>query len=415
MTAGAPACFAALLAPLNAYLLGLLGAAAWRRRRPAPIHDAADRLRFAVVIPAHNEEASVGEALASLDGVDYPRSRIEPIVIADGCSDRTAEVAARAGATVWARQGGGGKGAALAWAFARLAVDRPRADAVVVVDADCTVAPNLLSAIEARLCDGASAVQGVYEVANPSASSTAGLRYASFALINLVRPLGKAALGLSAGLFGTGMAFRRELLESQPWTARSLVEDQEYHLSLVAAGERVCFAPETWVRSAMPTSLRNSRSQQVRWDAARPRLARRWTPRLIAAGLRSRDPVRIHAALELLVPPQSMLLAANVAGAAMALRCSRATRSAGLANLAGQAAFVVGGLALARAPNSVWRALAFAPALAMWKLALLARLWSRPEPVGWVRTTREPGPVQPLTAASRPVERPLTRRRRRRS
>ena len=119
MTAGAPACFAALLAPLNAYLLGLLGAAAWRRRRPAPIHDAADRLRFAVVIPAHNEEASVGEALASLDGVDYPRSRIEPIVIADGCSDRTAQVAARAGATVWARQGGGGKGAALAWAFAR--------------------------------------------------------------------------------------------------------------------------------------------------------------------------------------------------------------------------------------------------------------------------------------------------------
>jgi hypothetical protein len=277
----------------------------------------------------------------------------------------------------------------LAWGLARLVAERPRVEAALVIDADCSVAPNLLLAMEARLRAGASAVQAVYEVSNPRASAAAALRYASFALINRVRPLGKAALGLSAGLLGTGMAFRRELLVAQPWTARSLVEDQEYHLQLVAAGVRVAFASETWVRSPMPTSLRRSESQQLRWDAGRGALVRRWSPRLLAAGLRLRDPARVHAALEPLVPPQSVLFAANAAGALLALRGAHATRCAGLANLAGQAGFVAGGLALARAPREAWRALAFAPVLAAWKLVLLGRLWLGGGPSDWVRTTRE--------------------------
>jgi hypothetical protein len=380
---------AAALAPVNGYLLGLLGAAAWGRRRSAPTLDVPGQLRFAVIVPAHDEEALVGETLASINGVDYPRACVELIVIADNCSDRTAEVAAHAGATVWARRGAGGKGAALAWAFKRLGTELPHAEAVVVVDADCTVAPSLLSAIEARLGAGAPAVQVPYEVANPSASSTAALRYASFALVNLVRPLGKATLGLSAGLLGTGMAFSRELLASRPWTARSLVEDQEYHLHLVAAGERVAFAPDTWVRSAMPTSLRRSKTQQLRWEAGRGRLIRNWSARLLVAGLRRRDPARLHAGLEALVPPQSLLLAANVATAAMALSDTRATRMLGVANLAAQAGFVTGGLALAHAPAAVWRALALAPGLALWKLALLAQLSLGGQPTAWVRTARE--------------------------
>jgi 1,2-diacylglycerol 3-beta-glucosyltransferase len=412
-----PALAAAALAPLNAYLLAMLGAAAWGRRRRAPAWTTTGGLRLAVVVPARDEEAGVGETLASLYKLEYPPERVEMIVIADNCSDRTAEVAASAGATVWVRQGAahGGKGGALAWGLERLANERPEVDAVVLVDADCTVAPNLLSAVEARLCAGASAVQAVYEVSNPDDSFAAGLRYASFSLINNVRPLGKATLGLSSGLFGTGMAFSRALLARRPWTARSLLEDQEYHLELVAAGERVAFASETWVRSAMPTSLRRSSGQQLRWDAGRGRLIRRWTPRLLALGLRRRDPARMHAAFEPLVPPQSLLLAANLAGAAMALRASRRIRGVAFANLAGQAGFVAGGLALTRAPAGVWRALAFAPAQALWKLGVLGRLWLGRGPTSWVRTSRETALDQPLATGSGRVGRPDTRRTRRRS
>jgi cellulose synthase/poly-beta-1,6-N-acetylglucosamine synthase-like glycosyltransferase len=404
------------LAPFNAYLVALLGAAAWGRRGAEAAGDSTGGLRFAVIVPARDEEDSVEHTLASLARLEYPRERVERIVIADNCSDRTAAVAGSAGATVWVREGGeaGGKGAALAWGLERLAAERPEVDAVVVVDADCTVAANLLSAVEARLGAGASAVQVAYEVANAEASFASGLRYASFALINFVRPLGKTALGLSSGLFGTGMAFSSALLSRRPWTARSLLEDQEYHLQLVAAGERVQFAGEAWVRSAMPTSLRSSSSQQLRWDAGRAQLIRTWTPHLLARGLRSRDAVRVHAALEPLVPPQSLLLAANILSAGLALRGSRRARRVAFVNLAGQIGFVAGGLALARAPAAVWRALAFAPALALWKLALLGRLWVGRGPTSWVRTERYPGQRLACTpgppAARRAIRRSWSRR-----
>jgi hypothetical protein len=403
-----PALGVAVLAPLNAYLLGLLGAAALGSRQDRDVRRGPGVLRFAVVVPARDEEASIGRLIASVDALRYPAGRFECIVIADNCSDRTAEVARRAGATAWVRRGDGegGKGAALAWGLERLAAERPHVDAVLLVDADCTVAPNLLSAVEARLADGAAAVQTVNEVANPAASSAAGLRYASLALINVVRPLGKASLGLSCGLFGSGMGFRRELLERRPWTARSLLEDQEYHLGLVAAGERVAFAADTWVRSPVPPTLRGSASQQLRWDAGRARLIRTWTPRLLAAGLRRRDPAQVHAGLEPLVPPQSLLLAANAAGALAALRASPGIRRLAFANLAGQAVFVAGGLALARAPLPVWRALAFAPGLAVWKVGLLVRLWLGRGPTGWVRTERAHEPDR----AGRPVARAAMRR-----
>ena len=161
------------------------------------------------------------------------------------------------------------------------------------------------------------------------------------------------------------------------------------------------FAPEAWVRSAMPTSLRSSRSQQLRWDGGRARLSGRWTPRLLAEGARRRDRARLHAALEPLVPPQSLLLAGNAAGVLAALRSPRALRYLAVANLVAQMGFVVGGLRLAGAPSTVWRALALAPGLAVWKLGLLARLSIGRGPTGWVRTEREHAPDEPVAGSRR--------------
>lgn len=353
----------------NAYLLTLLAAAWGARRAPQPVRPG--RLRFAVLVPARNEEAVIAGCLASLRELDHPNA--ETIVIADRCSDATAAEAARAGATVWVRDGGeDGKGAALAWALDRL----EGADAVAVVDADCTASANLLTVFEAHLTAGASAVQAAYGIANPEASWAAALRFASLELMNVVRPLGASALGASAGLYGTGMAFSTELLARLPWSARSLVEDREQHLALVAAGERVAFAPEASVRAPAPVTLGAARSQQLRWEAGRAALVRTWLPRLLR-----RDAVRLHAAVDLLVPPQSVLLAGAVAFAV-----PRSTRPAALANLAAQVAFIVGGLHLVRAPAVVWRALALSPALAVFKLWLLAQ----PRPQAWDQSRSRP-------------------------
>jgi hypothetical protein len=170
------------------------------------------------------------------------------------------------------------------------------------------------------------------------------------------------------------MAFTTDILRRCPWTAQSLVEDREQHLRLLAAGVRVAFAHEAAVRQPAIPTLAGARRQQLRWDAGRLALARRWGPRLVTAGFRRHDAAQLHAAFELLVPPQSLLLAAGAAGLV-----PRETRRRALAALAGQTAFVLGGLALVRAPAPVWRALALAPALAADKLVLLAR----PTPRRW--------------------------------
>lgn len=386
----------------TAYLLALLAAAVVRPQPPPA--GAQRRLRFLVLIPAHDEATIIEETLASLERVDYPLDRLEVVVVADNCRDRTAEVARAAGATVLERfePDRRGKGFALAWALGRLGAEPRQCDAVVFLDADCTPSPNLLMAIAARMEAGAQAVQAGYVVANPGDSWTSALRFAAFSLMNVVRPSGKAALGLSCGILGTGFGLRSELLQRHPWESFSLSEDVEYHLRLVEAEERVWFASEASVRSAMPTSLRESREQNLRWEGGKWQLICGWTPRLLRAGLLRRDPTLVVAGLELLVPPQSLLLAGNGAlvGWAATTRSSLALRLA-LLNLLGQCGYVLGGMVLVRAPRSVYRALLLAPVLVFWKLVLYARVALGRGPKDWVSTrSQEDSPGRDSMVAS---------------
>lgn len=374
----------------TAYLLTLLAAAATTRRTGS--HKAGGKsLRFVIIMPAHNEESVIAESLAALQRLDYPPEGFEVVVVADNCEDQTATLASAAGAVVYERNDPArpGKGEALVWALERLEADGRRPDAIAFVDADCVVSANFLDAVDARLASGARAVQVAYEAANPGASWTAALRYAGFGLINVVRPLGKSKLGLSCGLFGSGMAFSRPLLEEHPWRATSLTEDVEYHLRLVLAGECVAFAPEASVVSPMPTSQAESHEQRMRWEAGKWHLVRTWTPPLVREGLRRRRVDPLHAALELLVPGQSLLLAAvSGSGIAAAALGSRRALKLAAGNFAAQAAYIVLGLRKIGAPASVYRALAWAPVAMANTLGVQGRILAGRGPRSWVRTAR---------------------------
>jgi cellulose synthase/poly-beta-1,6-N-acetylglucosamine synthase-like glycosyltransferase len=227
-------------------------------------------------------------------------------------------------------------------------------------------------------------------VSNPGDSWSSALRYAAFALMNHVRPLGQDTLRLSCGLRGTGMAIRREVLERQPWQAFSVAEDCEYHARLVLTGGRTAFAHEASVRSEMPASLRQARAQHERYEAGKWELIRRWAPRLLASGLRRLDPIRLHTGFEALVPPQALLFAANVllGIAALATWHPLVLAVAGF-NVASQGVYVAGGLALAGAPGAVWRALLLAPVLVVWKVWLYAGILAGRGSRAWVRGPRQ--------------------------
>ncbi len=348
--------------------------------------------RLAVLVPAHDEEHGVAEAIRPLLVQEYPRERLAVIVIADNCTDDTAGVAAATGATVWRRDDptARGKGPALAWALERLRRDLPETEAVIVVDADCIATPNLCLTVAQELGDPAvQAIQVRYEVSNADESPTAALRAAGFILKHVIRSRGRSRLGISCGLFGSGMAFRLRLFDEVRWPM-SVTEDTELHLMLVERGVVVKFAERAAVGSAMPTTAHAAADQQMRWETGNAQLTGAYVVRLALRGAARRDVQLLAAAAELLVPSQSMLasgsLGVGVVSAALGRR-----RVAGLAaaTLGGQAVYVFGGLAAAGAPGASLRALVHAPAFVAARLRVLWRVASGRRAETWVRTARE--------------------------
>ncbi len=175
------------------YLLALAG---WRAPRLQPLNQ--NRLRFGILLPAHNEAATIARTVGLLRALDYPASLFEIFVVADNCEDATASIATQAGATVLERSDAGrrGKGYALAHGFEKILVHQPRVDAVVVFDADTVVEPDFLRLMEAGLAQGHPVLQGNHIIANPAASWVSAIMYIAFLMDNRLRNLGRSNLGL---------------------------------------------------------------------------------------------------------------------------------------------------------------------------------------------------------------------------
>ncbi len=128
-------------------------------RRPEP-PSGDPRTRFAVVIPAHDEELLIADVIHSLARCDYPQEKIVVHVIADNCSDATAARARELGVEVAERVDldNRGKGQALAWMFERM--DLSACNAVVIFDADNLVEPDFFRVMDREIQLGHRCLQG---------------------------------------------------------------------------------------------------------------------------------------------------------------------------------------------------------------------------------------------------------------
>ncbi len=345
---------------------------------------AADRpFRLWTVTPAHNEEILVGACVRSvLEGAEKPAG---VLVVAHNCTDRTGLRAAEAGATVAALDddGGGGKGAALEFGFAE-AFARG-ADAVLVIDADSAVSSGVIGAMRGRLAAGAAAVQCRYLVAEPDASARTRLMGLAFLGMNLLRPRGRARLGLSCGIFGNGFALTRATLERLPYTARSVVEDLEYHLLLLRAGLRVHFVDEAVVLGEMPHSSPAAATQRARWEGGRSLMRRQWTLPLLKDVLRGRWRM-VEPLADLVSLPLAAGAALLVLGLLLPVFWVRLYAVTGLLVLL---LYVVVSASFAASPGLAFKALASAPGYMLWKRAILPRTRSAARKnAAWVRTER---------------------------
>ncbi|MDQ2716579.1 MAG: glycosyltransferase family 2 protein [Chloroflexota bacterium] len=380
--------------------LGVVSASALRAAKSRQAAYAQSRLsplpmmRFAILVPAHDEEVTLGALLANLAQLDYPRNLYTVYVVADNCTDSTPDIVRASGiARVYERfdQAKRGKGYALNWLLQKLTEDRLLYDAYVVIDADSIVDPAFLQAMAIEMERGTQSMQAHNTVLNVDASPSAALRWIALSLINHVRPLGRCGLGASAALTGNGMCLSHAILQRYPWQAFSVGEDYEYYLTLVADGERVQYVPEAVVRSHMPTKFAQMRTQDIRWEATQP-VRKTWRAlwKLLSTGLRQRDFVRVEAFTELLVPPLSLLVSFCVLTllAAIALRWLPGLL-VGLALVAGLTCYVGTALYLLRPSRSVYKALLYAPGFMLWKLWVYFVLRKNKKHTSeWVRTSR---------------------------
>ena len=238
--------------------------------------------KFMAIIPAHNEENVVSNLIESLKNQNYDNDLYDIYVIADNCTDRTANIARRSGAIVYERfdEEKKTKGYALDWFLQQKIKENADYDAVCVFDADNIVDKDFLKNMNKKLCQGEDVVQGYRDIKNPTDSwITAG--YAIFYwTMHRFYHLARYNLGLSTLLNGTGFMIRFDVLKPEGWKTVTLTEDIEFSLQRIIKGKKLGWATDAIVYDEQPTSFKQSWSQRSRWTVGHIQCIKEYTKKL---------------------------------------------------------------------------------------------------------------------------------------
>lgn len=265
------------------------------------------RPSVAVLVPAHNEEEGIGETVASILAQLRPGDRV--VVIADNCSDKTADAAKGRGAEVAIRTSTDlrGKGYALDHGL-RFLQQSGAPDIVVIVDADCRLEEGCIDRLVRRAGRTMRPVQGVYLMNPPrSREGTVGLISFAWKVRRFVRPLGWHRLGLPSQLGGSGMAFPWAVLQSANLASGELAEDVKLGLDLALTGAFPVFCPDARLMSDVVAGPVQDKGQRARWEHGMIDLLVRYLPRLIGKFFRTGDRRLLFVALDIGIPPLALL------------------------------------------------------------------------------------------------------------
>lgn len=348
-----------------------------------------------VLIPAHDEQQGIGDTVREV--AKQLRADDRVLVIADNCSDGTATAARHAGAEVLVRTDAlrRGKGYALAAGMEQLASAPP--DVIIVLDADMTASPGAVDALRGMVMQSQRPVQLLDLLAPPADPSTRDLfSWLAFTVKNHVRPLGLSRLGMPCPLFGTGMAFPYAVLRDAPLAGGNIVEDMQLGIDLAIRGHPARFCPAAAVTGVLPQPGSVARTQRTRWEHGHVRTLVTQVPRLLRASVLQLRPDLVAMALDLSVPPLSllvMLLIAMIAAAAGWAAVSGMYLPLVISTVSLAAVTVAIGLAWAcygRSQISA-RQLIGGVGYLLWKVPIYLALLIRPQR-DWVRTPRQSQP-----------------------
>ena len=381
-----------LLFPLGYLLLLALGAI--RSTSPLGIYQRSASTRFIIVIPAHDEASVIRATVNRLLAIDYPAHLYSIHIVADHCSDNTAEIARHAGAVVHERNEGPrtGKGAALSWLFQSI-LEKDQCDAIVIFDADTQVDPEFLRVMNWRLAQGDQIIQGQHIICNSNQGWYPALTWAMFLVDNRFQNLGRSNLGWSAKNMGDSICFHVDILQKLGW-GEGLTEDYHLRFQLLLKGMRIVYEPCAIGYGEAPLTWSRARAQRARWLRGTTDTSKQYIKNLIVEGMKRRNLAMLDGALQASFPSYSTLSVLVMSILAIQVPIDYFNESIFLWPLtAAWIAMVVllliyplFGLALERAPFRAYIAILLGTYFILWRtwLALTSRFGGKQ--VTWIRT-----------------------------
>ena len=256
--------------------------------RPVVMH------RYAVLISARNEERVIGHLIRSIREQNSPSELVTVFVVADNCTDRTAEVAEAEGAVVYRRfnKQRVGKGYALDFLLSQILRDYPRDafDGFFVFDADNILDSNYIAEMNRTFSQGYRIITS-YRNSKNYGDNWVSAGYSLWFLresryLNHARML----LGTSCAISGTGFLVHRDIIEKYGgWKFFLLTEDIEFSVSNIIDGERIAFCKDAILYDEQPTSFRQSWLQRLRWAKGFYQVFAKYGGALVRAMIRRRS------------------------------------------------------------------------------------------------------------------------------
>lgn len=266
------------------------------RRESKDYQDHEPRLRFLVLVPAHNEEAVISGIIGNLERMDYPRELYDYYIIADNCTDGTAQAARKLGARVLETRKDSpdaptGKPIALQKALNMLPDYGEKYDLVMFFDADNLMDTSMFREFNSQFLSsgGKADVIQCYLGCKNNDGVVALSDYMSYTITNRFFNLAKHRMGVNAGIGGTGFAISAKYLAQRGgWTSMSLTEDYQTQLEMTCEGRRILWNNNVRVYDEKPTSLKACFRQRTRWAQGRWFVAFRNTRPVLCAALQGR-------------------------------------------------------------------------------------------------------------------------------
>ena len=236
-------------------------------KKPRQIPDTDKQYRYCVLIAARNEAQVIRNLIDSIHAQTYPSSLVDICVVADNCTDDTAQIAREAGALVVERQNPSliGKGYALDYLLKNLPVSR-KPDAYLVFDADNILDPHYIEEMNKIYAAGYLASTSYRNSCNYDSnwiSAGYGLWF-----LRESRYLNQARmqLGTSCAISGTGFMVASCVIEqNHGWIHHLLTEDVEFSVDSVLHGITIGYCDKAIVYDEQPVTFRQSWNQRLRW------------------------------------------------------------------------------------------------------------------------------------------------------